>query len=509
MRASVHSNESVCAIDRECEYINSLNDFVDICYEICNFVAVLRNRVLSLKQNKPHKIEELLHVKKQDNYTFLTSAPIERVIPTMAVPTIISMLVTSIYNIVDTYFVGQLNTQATAAVGVVFPVMAVIQAVGFFFGSGSGTFISRALGAKEVHQARVMASSGFFSALFFGAVITVVGLLFLHPLSVALGSTPTILPYTERYLAGILIGAPFLTASMTLNNQMRFQGNAKQAMYGLMTGAALNVVLVPFFMFVLNMGILGTAVGTMLSEFVAFVVLLVMASRGDNIAIRWGDMKFDERCSRKRIAVELFRGGTPSLTRQGLASVATMMLNVAAGAFGDAAIAGMSIVTRIINFVFSAMLGIGQGYQPFCGFNYGARNYERLRRGYMFSLKLCVTIIVILGVPSFIFAEEIIDFLRHDAAVVEVGAKAFRWQLISLPLCAFVVMTNMTLQTSGRAFSANFLSAARNGIYFIPLILLLPRFLGILGVEICQAVADVLSCATAIPLAWYYFKTLK
>ncbi|MBR2193371.1 MAG: MATE family efflux transporter [Bacteroidaceae bacterium] len=427
----------------------------------------------------------------------------------MAVPTIISMLVTSIYNIVDTYFVGQLNTQATAAVGVVFPVMAVIQAVGFFFGSGSGTFISRALGAKEVHQARVMASSGFFSALFFGAVITVVGLLFLHPLSVALGSTPTILPYTERYLAGILIGAPFLTASMTLNNQMRFQGNAKQAMYGLMTGAALNVVLVPFFMFVLNMGILGTAVGTMLSEFVAFVVLLVMASRGDNIAIRWGDMKFDERCSRKRIAVELFRGGTPSLTRQGLASVATMMLNVAAGAFGDAAIAGMSIVTRIINFVFSAMLGIGQGYQPFCGFNYGARNYERLRRGYMFSLKLCVTIIVILGVPSFIFAEEIIDFLRHDAAVVEVGAKAFRWQLISLPLCAFVVMTNMTLQTSGRAFSANFLSAARNGIYFIPLILLLPRFLGILGVEICQAVADVLSCATAIPLAWYYFKTLK
>ena len=448
-------------------------------------------------------------MKTQDNYTFLTSAPIERVIPTMAVPTIISMLVTSIYNIVDTYFVGQLNTQATAAVGVVFPVMAVIQAVGFFFGSGSGTFISRALGAKEVHLARVMASSGFFSALFFGALITVLGLLLLHPLSVALGSTPTILPYTERYLAGILIGAPFLTASMTLNNQMRFQGNAKQAMYGLMTGAALNVVLVPFFMFVLNMGILGTAVGTMLSEFVAFIVLLVMASRGDNIAIRWGDMKFDERCSRKRITMELFRGGTPSLTRQGLASVATMMLNVAAGMFGDAAIAGMSIVTRIINFVFSAMLGIGQGYQPFCGFNYGARNYERLRRGYMFSLKLCVTIIVILGVPSFIFAEEIIDFLRHDAAVVEVGAKAFRWQLISLPLCAFVVMTNMTLQTSGKAFSANFLSAARNGIYFIPLILLLPRFLGILGVEICQAVADVLSCATAIPLAWYYFKTLK
>ena len=205
----------------------------------------------------------------------------------------------------------------------------------------------------------------------------------------------------------------------------------------------------------------------------------------------------------------MFRGGTPSLTRQGLASVATMMLNVAAGAFGDAAIAGMSIVMRIINFVFSTMLGIGQGYPPFCGFNYGAKNFSRLRKGYIFSLKLCVAIIVILGIPSFIFAEEIIYFLRHDAAVVEVGATAFRWQLVSLPLCAFVVMTNMTLQTSGRAFSANFLSAARNGIYFIPLILLLPRFLGILGVEICQAVADVLSCATAVPLAWYYFRSLK
>ena len=448
-------------------------------------------------------------MRNKDNYTFLTSAPIEKVIPTMAVPTIISMLVTSIYNIVDTYFVGLLNTQATAAVGVVFPVMAIIQAVGFFFGSGSGTFISRRLGARDVHSARVMASTGFFSALFFGALITMLGLVFLKPLSLALGSTPTILPYTERYLGGILLGAPFLTASMTLNNQMRFQGNANQAMYGMMTGAVLNVVLVPFFMFVLNMGILGTAIGTVSSQIVAFAVLLVMASRGDNIAIRWCDMKFDERCTKRKIANELFRGGTPSLTRQGLASVATMMLNVAAGAFGDAAIAGMSIVMRIINLVFSTMLGIGQGYQPFCGFNYGAKNFSRLRSGYIYSLKLCVAIIVILGIPSFIFAEDIIFFLRHDAAVVEVGATAFRWQLVSLPLCAFVVMTNMTLQTSGRAFPANFLSAARNGIYFIPLILLLPKFFGLLGVEICQAVADVLSCATAVPLAWYYFRSLK
>ena len=200
--------------------------------------------------------------KGKDNYTFLTAEPIHKVVITMAVPTIISMLVTSLYNIADTYFVGQINTQATAAVGIVFSVMFFIQSFGFFFGHGSGNYISRELGAKRHNNAVRMASNGFFLSFAFGIVIMIIGLLNLKPLSVLLGSTPTILPYTEKYLGVVLLGAPFLTSSLTLNNQMRLQGNATYAMYGIVVGAVLNVALDPLLIFTFNMGITGAAIAT-------------------------------------------------------------------------------------------------------------------------------------------------------------------------------------------------------------------------------------------------------
>lgn len=422
----------------------------------------------------------------------------------MAVPTIISMLVTSLYNIVDTYYVGLINTQATAAVGVVFPVMSVIQAVGFFFGQGAGTFISRQLGAKRVDEARKMAASAFYSSIACGAIITIIGLAFLKSFAVLLGSTDTILPYTIKYLGVILLGAPFMTASMVLNNQMRFEGNAAQAMYGMVSGAVLNVVLVPIFTFALRLGILGTAIGTVLSQIFGFVVLLVMSHRGDCIRIEAKNFSMS-----RHYYHEIVRGGTPSLTRQALASIATMMLNVAAGVYGDAAIAGMSIVTRIAFVIFAIIIGIGQGFQPFCGFNYGAGLFKRVRQGYFFSLKLDMMVLAVLCVPAFVFADELIDLLRHDPDVVAVGAVALRWQLVSLPLAAVVTISNMMLQTSGRSLPANVLAAARNGIFFIPLIVLLPRLFGLLGVEICQAVSDALSFVLAIPLTMSYFASLR
>jgi len=441
---------------------------------------------------------------RPDNYTFLTTAAVHRVIPVMAVPTIISMLVTSLYNMVDTYYVGMLNTQATAAVGVVFPVMSVLQAVGFLFGQGAGTYMSRQLGARHEEAARHMAATSFYCSMATGVVITIIGLLLLRPLSVLMGSTPTILPYTERYMCVILLGAPFMTGSMALNNQMRFQGNASQAMYGMVSGAVLNVLLVPLFTFTLGMGITGTAIGTVLSQIFAFVVLLLMSRRGQNIPIALSAISL-----RWHYFKEILRGGTPSLTRQALASIATMLLNVAAGEYGDAAIAGMSIVTRITFVIFAIILGIGQGFQPFCGFNYGAGLYKRLRQGYMFSLKLDMAVLAVLCVPAFVYAEQLVDLLRHDAQVVAVGAVALRWQLVSLPLAAVVTLSNMALQTSGRSVPANVLAAARNGIFFIPLIVLLPRVLGLLGVEICQAVSDGLSFVLAIPLTVSYFKSLN
>lgn len=441
---------------------------------------------------------------KQDNHTFLTTGKISKVIPTLAVPTIISMLVTSIYNIVDTYFVGQLNTQATAAVGIVFPIMSIIQAIGFFFGQGSGTYISRQLGAKEKLSAQIMASTSFFEALIFGILVTITGLIFLNPLSILLGSTPTILPYTKSYMGVILLGAPFMTCAMVLNNQMRFQGNANKSMYGMMTGAVLNVILVPICMFVFDLGVLGAALGTVISQVFSFIVLLIMSQKGENIRINPKYFSLQ-----KTYFFEILKGGTPSLTRQGLASISTLMLNIAATTYGDVAIAAMSIVSRISFVVFAVILGIGQGFQPFCGFNYGAGYFERVKKGYFFAIKISISFLLVCCVIGFCFASDIMKVLRDDASVIAIGTIAFRWQIITYPLSAVVTMTNMMLQTSGKTIPANILAAARNGIFFIPLILILPRLFGLFGVEICQALADMLSFVLALPLAYNYFKNLK
>ena len=441
---------------------------------------------------------------KQDNYTFLTTAPVSRVIPAMAVPTVISMLVTSIYNLVDTYFVGLINTQATAAVGVVFPVMAIIQSLGFLFGQGSGTYMSRHLGARRLDEAKQMAATSFIASIICGVVVAVLGLIFLEPLSILLGSTPTILPYTMQFMGVILLGAPLMTASMVINNQMRFQGNPTQAMYGMISGAVLNVLLVPLFMFTFGLGILGTAIGTVLSQLFGFIVLWVMSRRGENIPI-----KLSQASRKWHFQKEILKGGTPSLTRQALASVATLMLNVAAGVYGDAAIAGMSIVSRLAFLIFAIIIGIGQGYQPFCGFNYGAGLYQRLRKGFYFTIKLDLLVLFFMCGPAFMLAEQLVDLLRHDPEVVAVGAVALRWQLVALPMAAVVTVCNMTLQTSGHSLPANILAAARNGIFFIPLIIILPYFLGLKGVEICQAVCDVLAFLLAIPLMVQFFKGIS
>ena len=271
----------------------------------------------------------MMHHSAKDNYVHLTTTPVPRLITSLAVPTIISMLVTSFYNMADTFFVGKINTQSTAAVGIVFSVMSIIQAVGFFFGHGSGNYISRKLGAQETESAEKMASTGFFFALFIGAALAVLGLLFLTPLSLALGSTPTILPYTERYLGIILLGTPFMTASLVLNNQIRFQGNAAYAMVGIVSGAVINVVLDPILIFVCDMGISGAALATVVSQICSFILLLYMGRRGGNIRIRYRNFT-----PTLAFIKEIIGGGTPSLTRQGLASVATILLNVAAGAYG-------------------------------------------------------------------------------------------------------------------------------------------------------------------------------
>jgi Na+-driven multidrug efflux pump len=279
---------------------------------------------------------------------------------------------------------------------------------------------------------------------------------------------------------------------------MRFQGNASYAMYGMLTGATLNLILVPLFIFGFHWGILGAAIGTVMGQICSFIILYAMTFRGENIRIRITDFTFS-----KEYFSQIFKGGTPSLTRQGLASISTTLLNVAAGTYGDAAIAGMSIVTRISFVILSIIIGIGQGFQPLCGFCYGAKLYRRVRAGYFFSIKVSFIFLILCSVSGYWFAEDIIYIFRHDMAVVMVGAAAFRWQLISVPLLSVIMLSNMMLQTTGHSLSANILAASRNGIFFIPLIILLPHICGLTGVEMCQAVADALSFILAIPLAYH------
>ena len=441
----------------------------------------------------------------QENFVHLTTEPVHRLVMSLAVPTIISMLVTSLYNMADTYFVGKINTQSTAAVGVVFSFMTIVQAIGFFFGHGSGNYISRRLGAQDTANAEKMAATGFFLAFFFGLLLSVVGLMFLTPLSVLLGSTPTILPYTERYLGVILLGAPFMTASLVLNNQMRFQGNAAYAMVGIVSGAVINVVLDPLLIFGLDMGISGAAWATAISQLCSFILLLFMVRRGGNIRIRFRN--FTPTFS---FIKEIVGGGTPSLARQGLASVSTMLLNLAAGAYGDAAIAGMSIVSRIGMFINSFLIGFGQGFQPVCGFNYGAGLYARVRQGFWFCVRVGTLFLLVCSVLGYIFAPEIVELFRKgDPMVTQVGTNALRWQLISLPLSAWIMLCNMMLQTIRRPIPATILAASRQGLFFIPFIWLLPIWFGLQGVEMSQAWADVCSALLAIPLAGKVLQEMK
>lgn len=446
---------------------------------------------------------------QQEKIEYMLNEPVPHLICQMAVPTIISMLVTSFYNMADTFFVGKINTQATAAVGVVFSVMAFIQACGFLFGHGSGNFISRKLGAGEFDEANHMAANGFFCAFIAGIITAVAGLCLLEPLARLLGSTPTILPYTKDYLGIILTGAPFMMSSLVLNNQLRFQGSASFAMVGIVTGAVLNIALDPILIFGCRMGVAGAALATTVSQIVSFLILLAASRKGGNISIHFRNFR-----PTLYYLKEIFRGGFPSLCRQGLASVAQVCMNQAAGiyggVYGDAAIAAMSIVGRVSMFANSALIGFGQGFQPVCGMNYGARKFNRVREGFWFCVKYAVIFLIVVSAAGILFAGPVVSvFRRQDPDVIRIGTLALRLQCLAFPLNAWIVMCNMMLQSIGKAFKASVVAAARQGLFFLPLIWTLPVFFGLLGVQMCQTVSDVFSFALAVPLGISVLNEMK
>ena len=444
-------------------------------------------------------------VTQEEKYIQMTQKPIGATISRLAVPCIISMLVTSFYNMADTFFVGMLKSNAaTGAVGVVFSMMAIIQAVGFFFGQGSGNYISRELGKKNYEGASQMAATGFFSALAAGFVICVLGQIFLEPLAYLLGSTDTILPYTKEYLSVILLGAPWMAASYVLNNQLRFQGSASYSMVGIVTGAVLNIALDPLLIFVCDLGVAGAGWATIISQFVSFCILLVGCSKGNNINIRIRNFRF-----RLHFYYMILRGGLPSLARQCLASVATICLNHAAQPFGDEAIAAMGVVQRIMMFGASAMLGFGQGFQPVCGFNYGAKLYHRVKEGFWFCVKGAFGFLLAISILGYLFAPDLIGLFRDDPNVILIGKTALRFQCVSFCFQSWIVMSNMMMQSIGRTVPATFLAVARQGLFFIPTVLILSSLFGLIGIQMAQMVADIITLLCAVPMQLSVLRNLE
>ncbi len=435
----------------------------------------------------------------------MTEEPVEGLVLRMAAPTIVIMLISALYNMADTYFVSGLGTSATGAVGVSFSLMAIIQAIGFFFGHGSGNYISRSLGAGRTDDASRMAMTGFVSALAMGALVAAGGLLFLEPFALRLGSTPTILPYACEYLVFILLGAPWMVGSLMLNNLLRFQGSAVYGMVGMTGGAVLNVALDPLFIYTLDLGVTGASLATMASQFVSFCLLLAGCAKGGNIAVRRAH--FSPRLWHYR---EIFRGGFPSLCRQGLLAVSTVFLNHSAREFGDAAIAALSIVRRVYWFAGSALIGWGQGFQPVCGFNYGAGLYARVRRAFWFCFKSSFWALLAFSILGIVFAEGIItEFRRDDPEVIRIGALALQMQCFVMPLIGWVVLHNMMLQTIGRAGPATLLALGRQGLFLLPALFILKPWLGVLGIQLAQPIADFATVIMAIPLGMNALRDMK
>ncbi len=439
-------------------------------------------------------------------YDKMVETPIPPLIISLAVPTIISMLVTSIYNMADTYFVSQLGTSAAGAVGIVFSLMAIIQAVGFTLGMGSGSLSSRLLGQKRHDEVNQICSSGLFAAAALGITITVIGSLFLDPLMDVLGATDTILPHARSYARYILFGAPFMCSSFVMNNVLRSEGKAAYSMIGIASGGILNILLDPVFIFVFHLGIAGAAIATLISQCISFTILLGFFLTGKSTI-----MLHPRYISRNpNTYQEIIRTGFPSFCRQGLASIASIALNVNAAVYGDAAVAAMSITSKIFMMVFSVMLGFGQGFQPVVGYNYGAQKYRRVKQATIFTFLAGVGMMTVLGILGFLFAPQLIRlFRRDDIQVIAIGTNAIRAQALALPLMPLATVMNMVFQVIGRSKKATLLSACRQGIFFLPLIVLLPMWLGLTGIEIAQALSDLCTFLLTIPFALLFIRELN
>ena len=438
---------------------------------------------------------------EERQYNKMVNTPIKRLIMSLAAPTIVSMLVTSLYNLADTFFVSQLGVSASGAVGVVFPVMAIIQAVGFTLGMGGGSNISAKLGEKKDVEAQRIGSSAFYSALLVGTIIAIFGLLFVDNIMVLLGATETVLPHARAYGNYIFLGAPIMAASFVLNNILRSEGKAKFAMVGLTTGGILNIVLDPIFIHNFGLGIAGAAIATIISQIISFIILLsFFLAKKSIITLSPKYIAFNAKPYLEIVGV-----GLPSLIRQGFSSISSIILNTQAGAIGgDPALSAMSIVTKIMMVIFGVALGIGQGFQPVCGYNYSSNHFKRVKESIIFTFIMCTIVMSVLGGVFYLTSDFFVELFIKDEAenvaqVVAIGGQALRYVCLIMPLMGVNLLANMSYQAMRRKWRATLLSSCRHGIFFIPLGFILPAILNLTGVELIQPMADLLTSLFSIP----------
>lgn len=442
--------------------------------------------------------------KTEEKFIRLTTEPVGRLLPVLSAPAVASMLITAVYNAADSYFVSSINDTAVGSIGVIFSFMAIIQAAGFMFGHGTGNYMSRELGKKNYEDSGRIAVTGFVLSFVTGLIISVLGQIFIDELAVFLGSTETILPYARAYLRYILIAAPFQCAALTLNNQLRFQGNAKHGMLGLGFGAVLNMGLDPLLISVLKLGVAGAGIATMVSQIISFFILVVCTFKGGNMP-----MKLSRFTPKKAYFAEMFRGGIPSFGRQVIGSVAGILLNYSLKPYGDNAIAAMTVVTKIAQIILAVLIGLGQGFQPVCGMNYGAKKYDRVLKAFGITVVAGTAVLGVGAVICLIFAEPLVSVFANENETIEIASRALRYQAMPMLLSGFYMVGSMMLQNLGKSLKATVLAVARQGIVFIPLILILPRFIGLTGAILSQPVSDFACFALSLPMMIPELRKLK
>lgn len=437
--------------------------------------------------------------KTEKYYLKMTTTSVEKLIVTLGIPTTISMLITNIYNLVDTYFVGSLGESQQAATGVLFTLQFIIQAFAFMFGHGSGVYVSKELANKDVEKASKYVTSAIIIGVIVGLVISIFGLIFLELFMKILGSTDTILPYAKDYGLWVLISCPFMIVSLILNNNLRYEGKAFYSMIGLSVGAILNIFGDYLLIDYLEMGVYGAGLSTAISQIVSCTILFIFFMKMAQSKIRFSYISKDVK-----LYLNICKVGLPSLIRQGLSSISNGLLNNLTKQFGDAAIAAMSVVNRFSSFVMCVGLGIGQGFQPVSSFNYEAKEYKRVKKGFVFTMLFGFVLVGLLSLFGLIIPEKIIWLFQKSENVISVGTFALRMASIGVMFLPISVTVNMLYQSIRKAKTASFLSLLRSGLTFIPILLIGVHFFGLAGIQCAQPISDILSSLISLPFGLHF-----